>query len=210
MLTVLMVDAQEVLRRGLRLLLKETNDLRLVDDVGSLGEMFQLLAKNPYDLLLVDSEQFIRDTLAEELSTLRACYPHLELVFFSADERLSTVKAALSAGASAYIVKSSPIQVLLEGLRKVAGGDIVIDPTLAHKVALAEMRPGHRLPHERLSLREREIFQLLAHGNSVTQIGKLIYRSHKTVSTHKARLMQKMGFNSTVELVRYALKHQLI
>ena len=117
----------------------------------------------------------------------------------------------LRAGASGYLCKDNAESQLEEAIRKVAGGGLYINQAAAEKLAL-EMIGGKSepLPHTRLSDREYQVFRDIAAGLGVTEIGQRLHLSVKTVSTHKARIMQKMGFANTAELIQYAMRHDLI
>lgn len=209
MINVLMVDRQIALRQGLQLLFAKTPDIRLTDDAGSTSEAIGLLRKNAYDALLIDINLLGKQTFHECLEKLKAEFPALSIIIFSAETSPPVVRKALAAGVSGYIGKCSPPIQLIEAIRKASGGERMLDPTIAQSIALDSLKSPERQPHEQLSGREQEIFSLLAQGKSINEIGTLLYRSPKTVSTHKARLMRKMGLNTDLELIRYALTHQL-
>jgi len=117
---------------------------------------------------------------------------------------------AIKAGASGYVTKDSAGMQLLTAIRKVAGGGAFISAEVAEQLALGAM-PGAEdgPPHKKLSDREYEVFQRLVAGESVTDIAARLNLSSKTVSTHKARLMEKLGIDNQADLVRYAMRHQL-
>jgi DNA-binding NarL/FixJ family response regulator len=117
----------------------------------------------------------------------------------------------LRAGAAGYLCKDNAESQLEAAIRKVAGGGLYINQTVAERLA-QEMVGGKTavLPHTQLSDREYEVFRDIAAGLGVTEIGQRLNLSVKTVSTHKARIMQKMGFANTAELIQYAMKHNLL
>jgi len=117
---------------------------------------------------------------------------------------------AIKAGASGYLTKDSAPTQLVSAIRKVAAGGAFITADVAEQLALGAMPNVAGLPHTALSDREYEVFQLLVSGVSVSDIADRLSVSVKTVSTHKARLMEKMGIGNQAELIRYALRHRLI
>jgi len=117
---------------------------------------------------------------------------------------------AIRAGASGYLTKESASRQLLEALRKVASGGAFISSEVAEQLALGAMPDATRAPHESLSDREFQIFRLIAAGKSISDIGEMLNLSVKTVSTHKANILQKMNMAGTAELIRYAINHRLV
>jgi len=116
-------------------------------------------------------------------------------------------KRKLKAGASGYITKDSSPKDLLEAIRKVAGGGRYIAPDIAEKIAFDASDDTPLVPHELLSGRELVILRMLAKGKKVHEIAQELDISSKTVSTHKARLMQKMHLDSDVKLMQYIIAH---
>jgi DNA-binding NarL/FixJ family response regulator len=114
---------------------------------------------------------------------------------------------AIKAGASGYVTKDSAGTQLVTAIRKVAGGGAFISAEVAEQLALGAMPDIAGPPHERLSDREFEVLQLLVAGVTVTDIAAKLNLSGKTVSTHKARLLEKRGIDNQADLVRYAMKH---
>jgi DNA-binding NarL/FixJ family response regulator len=117
---------------------------------------------------------------------------------------------AIKSGASGYLTKDSASTQLLSAIRKVASGGAFISAEVAEQLAHSAMPHAEGPLHASLSDREYQVFQLLVAGTSVSDIAQQLNLSVKTVSTHKARLMEKMGLANQTELVRYAIKHQLI
>ena len=116
---------------------------------------------------------------------------------------------SIRAGASGYLTKESAALELVAAIRKVAGGGAYISAEVAEQLALASMPRAEGPPHTLLSDREYQVFRRLVAGAAVTQIAGDLNLSVKTVSTHKARLMEKLGVGNQAELIHYALKHRL-
>jgi DNA-binding NarL/FixJ family response regulator len=124
-------------------------------------------------------------------------------------ERQYAVRA-IQAGASGYLTKESAPEQLVSAIRKVAAGGAFVTEAVAEQLALGVMPQAEGPPHRALSDREFQVFQLLASGKAVSEIAKELKLSVKTVSTHKAHIMQKMNIGNPAELIRYAIHHQLI
>lgn len=120
------------------------------------------------------------------------------------------MRRAFAAGAAGYLTKDSDPDLLLRAVRKVAAGLRFLDPTLTQAMAFDIAEHADKARHESLSPREQEVLLLLAGGHSVNAIAERLGLSNKTVSTHKARLMEKMDFATNVELVKYALNNQIV
>lgn len=169
----------------------------------------QLLAERAdFDLLLLDlTMPGVSGT--DLIGRIKASYPTMPMLVFSMHNEAQIAGSTIKAGASGYIAKDSDPEILLEAIRRVAGGGKYIDPLLAEQLAFDALLPEQRLPHALLSDREFEVFHLLVDGKRVNEIAEQLMISNKTVSTHKQNLMQKMKLDSTAELVRYAAQHHL-
>jgi DNA-binding NarL/FixJ family response regulator len=145
----------------------------------------------------------------ELIKLVKAEKPKLRILVLSMHQETQYAVRAIKSGASGYLTKeSAPVQ-LEQAIRKIAAGGAYISAEVAEQLALGAMPGSDALPHESLSDREFEVFRLLVSGDAVTDIAHHLNLSVKTVSTHKANLMQKLGLSNQTELVRYALKHNL-
>jgi len=145
----------------------------------------------------------------ELIKLVRAEKPKLRILVLSMHQELQYAVRAIKSGASGYLTKESAPAQLEQAIRKIAGGGAYVTAEVAEQLALGAMPGSSAQPHETLSDREFEVFRLLAAGASVTDIASQLKVSVKTVSTHKANLMHKMGLQNASELVRYAIKHGL-
>lgn len=144
------------------------------------------------------------------IGNIRAQYSKLPILVLSMHNELQVAKRVLQAGANGFVTKGSVQEVLMDGVRRVAAGGRFIDPVIAEQMMFEKPAMGEVEPHERLSERELHIMKLFAKGMAINEIAGALFISNKTVSTHKARLMQKMNFQSNAELVRYAADRGLI
>jgi DNA-binding NarL/FixJ family response regulator len=139
---------------------------------------------------------------------VRAEQPALPVLVLSIHNEAQVVSRALRAGATGYVTKDSDPEVLLAAIRKLAAGGRFIDPKLVDAI-IFETHSGDAPPHEVLSDREFQVLQMLASGKSINDIAETLALSAKTISTHKMRLMQKLGLGNNAELIRYAIRHGL-
>ncbi|HSV45356.1 MAG TPA: response regulator transcription factor, partial [Ramlibacter sp.] len=139
----------------------------------------------------------------------RAHYPRLPVLVLSMHNEPQVARRALKAGADGYVTKDSEPELVLAAIRKVAAGGRFIDPALAEQMAFDQVTPSAEQAHDRLTDREYQILILLVRGHSLNDVASQLAISSKTVSTHKARLMQKMALRSNAELVRYGVLHGL-
>jgi DNA-binding NarL/FixJ family response regulator len=137
-------------------------------------------------------------------------YPRLPVIILSMHPEDQYALRCLRAGASAYINKDSAPDELSIAIRKILSGGRYISPRMAERLVSQFDEPTDKLPHESLSDREHEVMRMIASGVSLTEIGDRLHVSVKTVSTYRARIMEKMKMSSNAEMTRYAMVHQLI
>lgn len=208
MIRVVIADDHTILREGLRQLLSSAGDMQVVADAADGHEVMARVRSNEFDVLLMDMSMPGKSGI-DLIKQVKSEKPKLRILILSMHEEPQYAVRAIKAGASGYVTKDSATSQLVTAIRKVAGGGAFITAEVAEQVALGAMPDAEGRPHERLSDREFEVFQLLVAGVSVTEIAARLNLSGKTVSTHKARLMEKLGIDNQADLVRYAMKHNL-
>lgn len=208
MIRVLVADDHSVVRSGIRQIFATTADLAVAGEAGNGLDVLARLRAGDCDLLLLDMSMpglsgvdLIRRVKAER--------PILPVLVLSMHNEGQVVSRALRAGAAGYVTKDCEPEILLAAIRKVAAGGRFIDPALVDAVVFAASGPDSP-PHEALSDREFQVLRLVAAGRSLADIGALLSISAKTVSTHKTRLMEKLGIENNADLVRYAIRHGLL
>jgi DNA-binding NarL/FixJ family response regulator len=208
MIRVLLVDDHNLVREGLRQLLAATADIRVEAEAANGEEALALVRGNGiFDLAVLDMSMPGLSGI-ELIRRLRADKPQLRLLVLSMHGEEQYAARALKAGAAGYLTKDSASALLVGAIRKVAGGGVHISETAAAQlvgVAAGGDAPRHTL----LSNREFEVFRLLVAGEGPTGIAERLHLSVKTVSTHKTRILDKMGMASTADLVRYAVEKGL-
>lgn len=209
MIRIVIADDHTLMREGLKRILESTDDIEVV---GEATDGFGVLAhvrKGGFDLLLLDLSMPGRSGI-DLIRQIRTESPKLPVLVLTMYEEEQYAIRSIRAGAQGYLTKESAGTQLVHAIRKVASGKPYISMEVAEQLALDIMTPEKPLPHSQLSNREFEIFNLLAQGKSITDIGQQLHLSVKTVSTHKSRILNKMGMHSLSEIVRYAVAHNLL
>jgi DNA-binding NarL/FixJ family response regulator len=209
MIRVVIADDHTIVREGLKQLLGAAADLEVVGEARDGHEALKIVRETELDVLLLDLSMPGKGGM-ELIKQVRDEKPKVRIVVLSMHAERQYAVRAIRTGASGYLTKDSATTQLVAAIRKVAGGGAFISAEVAEQLALSAMPHAQGPPHTSLSNREYQIFQLLVAGKSVSDIALQLNVSVKTVSTHKARLMEKMGLASQAELVHYAIRHRLI
>lgn len=209
MIRLLIADDHAIVREGLKKIFALSLDIELAAEaVDGAGVIQHLRSATDFDLLLLDMTMPGVDGIGL-IGHIKACRAALPILVLSMHNESQIAFYAIKAGAAGYITKDSDPEILLEAIRKVAGGGRYIDPILAERLAFDAALPAQRAPHALLSDREFEVFRLLVAGKRVHEIAGLLAISNKTVSTHKLHLMRKMKVSNSADLVYYAIQHNL-
>ena len=206
---LLIADDHTIMREGLKQLFALDDDLQVVAEAENGVIALERLQLNDIDLLLLDMN--MPGLSGEDLvARIHAHYPEQKMLVLSMHNEPQIAQRTLRAGARGYLCKVCSPETLLGAIRRVVAGARFIDPQIAEHIALEASGLQQRPHHDTLTEREFQILRLFARGASVGQIADTLTISSKTVSTHKARLMEKMGFSSNAEIVRYAISQRLI
>jgi DNA-binding NarL/FixJ family response regulator len=208
MIRIVIADDHAIVREGLKRIVSEAQDMKVIAEAADGTEVMQRVREHEFDILVQDLSMPGRSGM-ELIKLVKAEKPKLRILVLSMHEELQYAVRSIKAGASGYLTKESAPAELTQAIRKIAGGGAYVTAEVAEQLALGAMPGNQAQPHESLSDREFEVFQLLAAGESVTDIAARLKLSVKTVSTHKANLMHKMGLHNASDLVRYAIKHEL-
>ncbi len=207
---ILIVDDHAIVRRGLRQVLEEAHDLQLeFAEAGSCPEALTILQQTPCHLLLLDISLPGRNGL-ELLGQLRHSHPKLPVLVISMYPEQQYAIRALRLGAAGYLTKESAPEELLAAVRKVLSGGKYLSSQLAELLA-ADLSGGRgdRPAYEILSDRELQVACMMADGKTVSEIGRELNLSDKTVSTYRTRILAKLGLRNTAEIISYCLRHNL-
>jgi len=205
MIRVLLVDDHELLRAGLRSRLEREPGIAIVGEADTAERAVLMARKLQPDLILLDL-LLPRKSGADVIPELADGAPEAKVLVVSSQAAPSSVRRALSAGASGYLPKRSSDCELVTAIRLVADGSGYVEPDLGAKL----VTPGGPSALEPLSERERDIIQLLALGYTNQEIGKRLFISVRTVDTHRAHIMRKLQLETRAELVMFALAHGVI
>jgi DNA-binding NarL/FixJ family response regulator len=206
MITVLIADDHDIVREGVKQIVSETSDIVVGGEARSGAEALDLARGGGWDVIILDLNLPDRPGL-DVLAQLRGIAPVLIL---SMHAEASYASRALRSGALGYVSKSSAREDLVPAIRNVARGERFLTPALAQLLAFDAMWPSRERSHENLSGREFQVLCLIAAGKPPRDIAAELNVSVKTVATHRARLLQKMGLRNNAELVQYAIEHHLL
>jgi len=206
---VIIADDHPVVRQGLRQMLAVEQDLTVVGEARNGQEVVELSRRVPWEVAVLDYNMPGKNGL-ELIKELRQRYPGRAVLILSMYPEDRYAVRALKAGAAGYITKETAGDELTKAVKKVATGGRYVSQALAEKLASRLTPEQERPPHERLSDREYRVMWLLASGKTLHQIADEMRLSPSTVSTYRGRILKKLGLNTNVDLVHYAMKHRLI
>ncbi|MEO8441294.1 MAG: response regulator transcription factor [Betaproteobacteria bacterium] len=209
MTRIVIADDHTMVREGLKQVLAAAGDLTVIAEAQNGAEVMQRVRELDFDVLLLDMSMPGKSGI-ELIKQVHSEKPKLRIFVLSMHEEEQYAVRALKAGAAGYLTKESASDLLVAAIRKVAAGGAYITSTVAEQFALGAMADTTGPRHAALSDREYQVFEMLVAGKSITDIAGRLNLSVKTVSTHKARIMQKMYMTNNAELVRYAINHNLV
>jgi len=208
---ILIADDHVLVRAGLRALLGADPDLEVVAEAGDGAETLRLAAELAPDLVLLDVSMPGESGIATA-ERLKEAHPELAVLFLTMHEEEGLLHEALRAGAAGYVIKRAEAPELLQAIHAASRGDIYVHPAmtrgLLRQPVTTQRRRGAAAPA--LTARELDVLRLLVRGNTNRQIAGLLGLSPRTVESHRANLMGKLGLTSRVELVEYAEEHELL
>lgn len=209
MIKVIIADDHPVVRQGLKQILTDEPDIAVVGEANNSQELLKQIANQSCDVVVLDITMPGRDGL-ETLKELRRERPKLPVLILSIHPEDQFGLRVLKAGAAGYMTKETAPDELVKAIRKVFAGGKYLSPTLAEKIAFDLDRDTLKPPHETLSDREYVVMCLLASGKTVSEVSRELSLSVKTVSTHRARILEKMKMKTNAELTHYAVKNRLV
>lgn len=207
-LDVVLVDDHAVVRTGFRLLLESSADIRVIAELDSGEAINQHVVELNPDVIVMDLSMPGMGGL-EAIRRVRSKLPRIKILVFTMHDSVAFVEQALEAGASGYITKNNAPNVLVDAIRKIAGGEKYVDEKLASQLSMKQDL-GSGSPLGRLSRREFQIFCKFAEGINASDIASDLSLSVKTVANYQTQIKEKLGINSTAELVKMALTHGVI
>jgi two-component system invasion response regulator UvrY len=209
MIRVLLVDDHAILRRGLRSLLSDAFARAEFGEASNAEEALEQLGKKGWDVALLDITLPGKSGL-DLLKELKAARPRLPVLVLSVHSEDQFAIRALKAGAEGYLTKESAPEELVKAIHKILAGGRYVSPTLAEKLAWNVRKGFTPTPHETLSDREHEVMCRIASGKTVTEIAGELSLSAKTISTYRARILEKLGVRNSAEITQYAIRNGLV
>lgn len=207
-INVLIADDHAIVRQGLKQILSETEDLHVAGEADDGAEALQLARRQVWDVILLDVTMPNRNGI-DTLKQLKREFPKLPVLILSMHPEEQYAVRAIQSGASGYLTKQSAPEQLVTAIRQVARGKKYISPTLAETLA-GVVAGGERSPLEKLADRELEVLRLIASGKTLVQIAETLNIAGQTVSTYRARILEKLQLDSTAELIRFGIEHGLV
>lgn len=209
MIRILIADDHAIVREGLKQILADSPDMVVAGEAGSGQDLLQKIGTARWDVIVLDLSLPDRSGL-DLLKQVNSLYPELPVLVLTIHAEEQYAVRALRAGASGFLTKDSAPDQLVTALQKVIQGGKYLSPALAEKLAIDLATSSDQPPHHLLSDREFQVLCLMASGKTPTEIAGELCLSVKTVSTHRTRILRKMGMRSNADLIRYALVNRLV
>ena len=209
MINVFIVDDHEIIREGLKKILKEEADLTVVGEAQSGDEVLENIRNIDCDVMLLDMNMPGRSGM-ELVSDIKGLRPNIHILVLSIHPEDKFALRTLKAGASGYLCKDTALDELVIAIRKVYTKGRYLSTTLAEQLAFDYMPDKNQLPHKFLSNREQEIMLMLVGGKKVKDIASELNLSISTVFTYRVRIFEKLKIKSNVELTHYAISNKLV
>jgi len=205
---VMLVDDHAIVRDGIKSVIS-TDDIEVIDEASSASEFFSILKVRQPDMVVLDIS--LPDISGIEIARrLTTEYPHIRVIILSMHLNEDFIFNAVKAGAMAYLPKNANRKELISAIRAVANGEEYFSETVSNIILKSFVKKAKKEEDHQLSKREMEILKLFAEGKSNREIADDLYISCRTVESHKNHIMQKLELKSTVELIKFALKNNII
>jgi DNA-binding NarL/FixJ family response regulator len=206
---VSMTDDHTLFRHGIRQILSHDHTVEVVSEFSSGWDLLDNISASPCDIFMLDISMPGPPAI-ELIKRLRRDYPTVPVLVLSMHSETEIIRRAIRAGAAGFVTKDEDPENLLTAIHRVARGGRYIVPCMAEKMAFSAIFLDDDEPHKLLSEREHQVLELFLCGKNNSEIAARLNLSMKTISTYKTRIMQKLDVNSDIELLRYAIKHELI
>ncbi len=209
MIRVLIIDDHAIIREGLKLMLSETHDIAAVDEAANGEQGLDKVLKNDYDVILLDITMPGRGGI-DTLKDIHNVKPDIPTLILSMHPEEQYALRVLKAGGSGYLTKQRAPQEVIDAIRKVVSGGKYISDSLTEELVREIGTDSEKPLIKRLSDREFQVFEMIASGKTVGKIAEELSLSVKTISTYRARILEKMNMKSNAELIFYAVSNKLV
>ena len=208
-MNIIITDDHEIIREGLKKIISKHDDLKIVAEAASIGELEKSLENNRAELVILDISLPDKSGL-DFVKDLKSRYPETKVLLFSIYPEEKFAKRAISIGADGYLSKSAKPSEIISAIRKIESGGKYLKTELIEKLFMLSNKTNVVTSHESLSNREFEVLRLLAKGNKITDIAESLGLSVNTIASYKARIQEKLNIKSTADLIRYAIDNDLV
>lgn len=209
MIRVLIADDHAIVRRGLKQLILSEYPSALIEGVGDVESLVEQVVKQTWDVIICDISMPGRSGL-DALNQVKNIKPEIPVLMMSMHPEDQYALRVIKAGASGYLNKVSIHEELITAIQTVQIGRKFITPTIADKLAGALSNDSEKQPHDLLSDREFDVFRMIAEGKTISEIASQLSLGATTVSTYRARILEKMSLKTNADLTRYALENKII
>ena len=206
---ILIADDHSVVRKGLRLILAEAYPHAQIDEVPDAVDLLKKVSKEVYTVIISDISMPGRSGV-EIIKEVKEYAPKTPILVLSVHAAEEYAVRAIKAGASGYLTKDSAPEELVKAVEYILKGKRYITPDIAELLADSYGNNYEKAPHEILSDREFEVMKLLAGGKSISEMAEMLSLSVNTISTYRARILEKMHMHSNTELIKYAIEQKLV
>ena len=208
MINILIADDHAVVRRGLKQILSETSDMVVAGEAVDGEEVLSMIQPDTTDVVILDITMPGRSGL-EVLKDLKREYPQIPVLVLSMHPEEQFARRLLKEGASGYMTKETAPEELVQAVRKVHSGGLYVSARFAEDFAFALKSGTAAASHDGLSAREFQVLCMIGSGKAVSEIARDLSLTVKTITTYRARLLDKMGMQKNAELIRYVIDNQL-
>jgi len=209
MIKVLIADDQPLVRSGLRSILAAEQDFGSLGEAENSERAVERLQEEPWDVLILGISIQVRGGI-DALSQIRKRWPELPILVLGFRPEEREARLAIRAGANGYLTKSDPTEESMRAIRRILSGKRYISPTVAETLVHTDAPKDPADRHTELSTRELQVMCMIASGKTVSEIARETHLSVKTVSTYRARALEKMHMRNNAEFTRYAIEKSLV